>query len=66
MLYQVSSKWSIDVWSFGVMILEIITGYPVHTSKMHLVSTANKKCEQVQKQGVFAVKDNDPMKIIEV
>jgi len=47
MLYQVSSKWSIDVWSFGVMILEIITGYPVYTSKMHLVSTANKKCDQV-------------------
>ena len=54
------------MWSFGVMLLEIITGYPVHTSKMHLVSTANKMCDQVQKQGVFAVKDNDPMKIIEV
>ena len=36
-LYESTTKWSHDVWSFGVILIEIVTGYPVwlsNTSKM--------------------------------
>lgn len=62
-LVEMSKNWSLDVWSFGVILLEIISGFPVWMQlkcKMQLSSGKPKVG-----QGIFGVRNRDPVKIIE-
>ena len=54
------TNWSIDVWSLGAILLEIITGIPLWLS---LKCKTNIKCKQVLQTGLFAVKGRDYEKI---
>jgi len=52
-LSKQSNPWSFDVWSLGVILLEIVTGFPVWMSLKCRVSTVSGK--SVLGQGVFGV-----------
>lgn len=49
--------WSFDVWSLGVILLEIITGFPVWMSLKCRVSTVSGK--SVMGQGIFGVQGRE-------
>lgn len=59
-LLQRGKCWSIDVWSFGAILLEIVTGVPLWLSLKCRVEIQNKKVFQM---GLFAVKGRDYEKI---
>jgi serine/threonine protein kinase len=61
-LRTASRGWSLDVWSLGVILLEIITGYPVWMAVKCKLMTATNKPKVGQ--GIFAVKDREPLRII--
>lgn len=53
MLKKVSTPWSIDMWSFGALLLEILTGVPHWLSYKCRTIHGNKN---IVKPGLFAVK----------
>lgn len=59
-LADIAHPWSIDVWSLGAIILEIITGIPLWMSLKCRVEAGNKN---VLKLGLFAVKGRSYDKI---
>lgn len=63
-LQKISHPWSIDMWSLGAMICEILTGVPNWLSyKCRVVS---RNGSSVLKQtGLFAAKSQDFEKIIQ-
>ena len=59
-----SNSWSIDVWALGVIIIEIISGFPLWLQFKTKMVTAQGK-NNVGK-GAFAVKDRNPLEIVAV
>ena len=53
------NPWTIDIWSLGCIILEIITGVPLWMSLPTRIENCNKKAT-----GLFAVKGRLFQKII--
>jgi len=60
-LNEVSAPWSYDMWSLGVILLEIIVGFPLWLSLKSRVTTANGR--NIFTKGLFAVHGRDKMKI---
>lgn len=44
-------KWSLDMWSFGVILLEILLGQPIWINEKINVQTRGQKIDSVQKRG---------------
>lgn len=59
-LGDISNPWSVDVWSLGAILLEIITGVPLW---MSLKCRAEINGKSVFKHGLFAVKGRQYDKI---
>lgn len=59
-LLNQGKSWSIDVWSLGAILLEIVTGVPLWLSLKCKIDTKAKKGLQT---GLFAVKGRDYEKI---
>ena len=62
-LVEMSKPWSLDVWSFGVILLEIVSGFPVWMQLKCKMQTSNGKPKVGQ--GIFGVRNREPVKIIE-
>jgi len=60
-LSEISHPWSIDVWSLGAIILEIITGVPLW---MSLKCRVELYGQNYLKVGLFAVKGRTYDKIL--
>ena len=59
-------QWSIDIWSLGVIILEIVLGYPIWMSyKGRIVNTQSNQSSQVM-LGLFGVNGREPRKIAKI
>lgn len=59
-------QWSIDIWSLGVIILEIVLGYPIWMSyKGRIVNVQSNKSSQVM-LGLFGVSGREPRKIAKI
>ena len=58
-----AQKWSFDVWSLGIIILEIIVGFPVWLTLSCKMTTATGKPRIGR--GLLAVSDRNPIKILE-
>jgi serine/threonine protein kinase len=61
-LSNICQPWSFDVWSLGVILLEIVTGFPVWMSLKCRASTANGK--SVMGAGIFGVQGREGKKIL--
>jgi len=59
-LAEISHPWSIDVWSLGAILIEIITGIPLWIPLKCKIDNKNKT---MLKYGLFAVKGRDYNKI---
>ena len=59
-LAEISNPWSVDIWSFGAILLEIITGIPLW---IPLKCKLENKSKTLLKYGLFAVKGRDYDKI---
>lgn len=55
--------WSVDIWSLGAIILEILIGVPLWLS--YKCKTIDKKGKENLKMGIFAVKGRNHLKIVE-
>ena len=55
-------QWSIDIWSFGVVILEMIIGFPVWMSYKGRVVGPGEIATNVM-TGIFGVQGRIPSKI---
>ena len=42
-LYKDMKIWSIDVWSLGIMLIEIISGFPISVTDKLLIKTVDQK-----------------------
>ena len=62
-LHGICKNWSFDVWSLGVIIIEILTGYPVWLQVKSKLMTAAGKPKVGN--GVFGVKNRELNKILE-
>jgi len=61
-LKEMCQPWSFDVWALGVIIIEIITGFPIWLSAKSKMMTVQKKPKVGA--GVFGVKGRDLPKIL--
>ena len=61
-LNKASQPWSFDVWSLGIILLEIVTGFPVWMSLKCRVSTATGK--SVLGSGLFGVQGREGKRIL--
>lgn len=60
------SQWSIDIWSLGVIILEMVTGFPIWMSyKGRIVCEWRDQTSQIM-TGLFGVQGRMPSKIIKL
>ena len=55
-------QWSIDIWSLGVIILEMLIGFPIWMSYKGRV-IRGKICSQNLMVGIFGVTGRPPLKI---
>ena len=58
-----AQAWSFDVWSLGIILVEIIVGFPVWLTLSCKMTTAHGKPRIGR--GLLAVMDRDPVKILE-
>jgi serine/threonine protein kinase len=56
-----AKPWSFDVWSLGIIVLEIVTGFPVWMSLKCRVQTSYNK--QVIGMGMFGVPGREGKRI---
>ena len=62
-LSDLIEPWSVDIWSLGAIILEILIGVPLWLS--YKCKTIDKKGRENLKMGIFAVKGRSHLKIVE-
>lgn len=62
-LHDATTKWSHDIWSLGIILVEIITGYPVWLSIKCKMTTAHGKVKVGQ--GVLGSKKRSNADIME-
>ena len=55
-------QWSLDVWSFGVILLEVIVGFPVWMSYKGRIVRGHHESSQLM-YGAFGVQGRLPTKI---
>ncbi len=55
--------WSFDIWSFGAILLELLTGFPLWLSLKGRVSAGNGK--SIVGTGLFGVTGRDARKILQ-
>lgn len=57
LLFESGNQWSIDVWSFGIIILEMVYGYPVWMKTKGKIEALNGKSSI--RQGIFTERNPD-------
>lgn len=62
-IYKDSNNWAIDVWSLGIIIVEILEGIPIWLN--YKCKIINGKGKEVYKTGLLATKRRDYNKIME-
>ena len=62
-IYKDSNNWAIDVWSLGIIIVEILEGIPIWLN--YKCKIVNAKGKEVYKTGLLATKGRDYSKILE-
>ena len=62
-IYRDSNNWAIDVWSLGIVIVEILEGIPIWLN--YKCKIINSKGKEVYKTGLLATKGRDYSKILE-
>ncbi len=62
-IYKHSNIWAIDVWSLGIIIIEILEGIPIWLN--YKCKIVNAKGKEVYKSGLLATKGRDYIKILE-
>ena len=59
-----SKPWSYDVWSLGIMLLEIATGCPIGFYNKCIMVRATSSKDPLLGKGVFGVKNSDVKRLL--
>jgi len=59
-------QWSIDVWSLGVILLEVVMGYPIWMSYKGRIINNHTKMSSSVMLGLFGVSGREPRKISKI